>query len=228
MIIRALLWPRSVMNASPIRSGARDAESGGGRRLTSPGRRTTLPGMKASRERILTSHAGSLPRPDDLIEANRAREADDADDERGFPGAAPRGGGRRRAPPDGSRHQRSRRRRVRQVDGPSRELPRLVELFVPAPGRPRARDDRSLRHAAAPRREPGRGRAHELRRPPRSAAASPPPTRIPSRASRPGRALHDWPVCVGAAHLHRPRRDRGRHRQLQGGARGRRRRARAS
>ncbi|MBO0712537.1 MAG: hypothetical protein J2P47_14800, partial [Acetobacteraceae bacterium] len=29
--------------------------------------------MRASTDRILTSHAGSLPRPDDLIEANRAR-----------------------------------------------------------------------------------------------------------------------------------------------------------
>src|SRR5215471_14184016 len=31
--------------------------------------------MKASHGRILTSHAGSLPRPDDLVEANRIREA---------------------------------------------------------------------------------------------------------------------------------------------------------
>src|SRR5271166_4661534 len=31
--------------------------------------------MRTSTDRILTSHAGSLPRPDDLIEANRAREA---------------------------------------------------------------------------------------------------------------------------------------------------------
>src|SRR5215475_15221730 len=31
--------------------------------------------MRHSRDRILTSHAGSLPRPDDLIEVNRAREA---------------------------------------------------------------------------------------------------------------------------------------------------------
>ena len=27
--------------------------------------------MRSSRDRILTSHAGSLPRPDALIEANR-------------------------------------------------------------------------------------------------------------------------------------------------------------
>jgi 5-methyltetrahydropteroyltriglutamate--homocysteine methyltransferase len=34
-----------------------------------------------SRDHILTSHAGSLPRPDDLIEANRAREAGETRDE---------------------------------------------------------------------------------------------------------------------------------------------------
>jgi 5-methyltetrahydropteroyltriglutamate--homocysteine methyltransferase len=40
--------------------------------------------MKASSDRILTSHAGSLPRPDALIEANRAREAGEATDDRKF------------------------------------------------------------------------------------------------------------------------------------------------
>src|SRR5437667_1407652 len=40
--------------------------------------------MKVSSDQILTSHAGSLPRPDDLIEANRAREAGEATDERAF------------------------------------------------------------------------------------------------------------------------------------------------
>jgi 5-methyltetrahydropteroyltriglutamate--homocysteine methyltransferase len=37
--------------------------------------------MKSSDERILTSHAGSLPRPDELIEANQARGAGQAVDE---------------------------------------------------------------------------------------------------------------------------------------------------
>ncbi len=37
--------------------------------------------MKRSSVRILTSHAGSLPRPDDLIELNRARQAREAVDE---------------------------------------------------------------------------------------------------------------------------------------------------
>ncbi|HYS15517.1 MAG TPA: cobalamin-independent methionine synthase II family protein [Candidatus Binatia bacterium] len=40
--------------------------------------------MRQSREHILTSHAGSLPRPDDLIDANRARESGGATDERRF------------------------------------------------------------------------------------------------------------------------------------------------
>jgi 5-methyltetrahydropteroyltriglutamate--homocysteine methyltransferase len=37
--------------------------------------------MENSRERILTTHAGSLPRPDDLIELNRARQAGEPPDE---------------------------------------------------------------------------------------------------------------------------------------------------
>src|ERR1700741_582116 len=40
--------------------------------------------MKTSSDHILTSHVGSLTRPDDLIEAKRAREAWETDDERGF------------------------------------------------------------------------------------------------------------------------------------------------
>ncbi|HKQ63983.1 MAG TPA: cobalamin-independent methionine synthase II family protein [Methylomirabilota bacterium] len=40
--------------------------------------------MKRSRDQILTSHAGSLPRPDALIEANRARETGVGADESRF------------------------------------------------------------------------------------------------------------------------------------------------
>ena len=40
--------------------------------------------MRTSSDRILTSHAGSLPRPDDLIAANRARDVDATIDEREF------------------------------------------------------------------------------------------------------------------------------------------------
>ena len=40
--------------------------------------------MRASSDHILTSHVGSLPRPDDLIEANRLREAGEPVDEGQF------------------------------------------------------------------------------------------------------------------------------------------------
>ena len=40
--------------------------------------------MRQSRDEILTSHAGSLPRPEALIDANRARESGMATDERRF------------------------------------------------------------------------------------------------------------------------------------------------
>jgi 5-methyltetrahydropteroyltriglutamate--homocysteine methyltransferase len=40
--------------------------------------------MKGSSTHILTSHAGSLPRPDALIEANRARAAGETSDEQAF------------------------------------------------------------------------------------------------------------------------------------------------
>ena len=36
------------------------------------------------KERILTTHAGSLPRPDDLIELNRARQAGESRDESAY------------------------------------------------------------------------------------------------------------------------------------------------
>ena len=40
--------------------------------------------MRGSRDRVITSHVGSLPRPDNLIEANRQREQDPAVDEEVF------------------------------------------------------------------------------------------------------------------------------------------------
>jgi 5-methyltetrahydropteroyltriglutamate--homocysteine methyltransferase len=40
--------------------------------------------MRTSRDLILTTHVGSLPRPDELIEANRAREAGEILDEDTF------------------------------------------------------------------------------------------------------------------------------------------------
>ena len=40
--------------------------------------------MKNSARGILTSHAGSLPRPDELIELNRVRQAGESSDEAGY------------------------------------------------------------------------------------------------------------------------------------------------
>jgi 5-methyltetrahydropteroyltriglutamate--homocysteine methyltransferase len=40
--------------------------------------------VRTSHDAILTTHAGSLPRPEDLIEANRAREAGGGEDEAAF------------------------------------------------------------------------------------------------------------------------------------------------
>src|SRR5690349_19128146 len=57
--------------------------------------------MKTSSDHILTSHVGSLPRPDDLIEANRGREAGETVDEKGFQDTL------RRAVAEVVRHQRN-------------------------------------------------------------------------------------------------------------------------
>ncbi len=57
--------------------------------------------MRTSPDHILTSHVGSLPRPDDLIEANRAREAGEATDEPAFRQTL------RRAVSDVVRHQKT-------------------------------------------------------------------------------------------------------------------------
>ena len=43
-------------------------------------------GIRTSSDHILTSHVGSLPRPDELIEANRARQAGESIDETHFQG----------------------------------------------------------------------------------------------------------------------------------------------
>ena len=40
--------------------------------------------MRNSRERVITSHVGSMSRPDDLVEANRKREAHEGMDEATF------------------------------------------------------------------------------------------------------------------------------------------------
>ena len=178
--------------------------------------------MRQSRDRILTSHAGSLPRPDDLIEANQSREAGTVTDERGILGPARIGRGGRGAAAAGGGHRRSRRRRVRQGDGASRQLPRLVELLVPAPRRPRAGHAGALRRAADPV-EPRQRRAHELRRSPRS-----PALRGRVRGSRVRHHDRTPPAALArlrrSPHLYRARGDPGRRPALEGGPRRRRRR----
>ena len=171
--------------------------------------------MKNSSDRIQTSHGGSLPRPDDLIEANAKREAGTVD-EAAFQKKLTEFGGRRRAPPGGRRHHGAGRRRVRQVDGPQDQLPRLVELFVLPAGQPQGEGARALRHAEQAF-VAGQHRAVELRRP-----ARPPALRHRLRRSRVRRV--DRAACARLAvlrradQLYRPQGDRRRHRQLQGGA----------
>ena len=94
--------------------------------------------MLNSRNGIQTTHVGSLPRPDNLIEANRAREAGESEDEAAFQKTL------RDAVADVVRAQKdcrrldSERRRVRQVDGPARQLSRLGDVCLRPPRRPHA------------------------------------------------------------------------------------------
>ena len=86
--------------------------------------------MRMSADRILTSHSGSLPRPDELIEANRAREATA---QRPMSSVSKNSCDRRSWRwCDGSERRLASTfpamARVRQVDGASGKLPRLVEL----------------------------------------------------------------------------------------------------
>ena len=117
--------------------------------------------MRTSSDHILTSHAGSLPRPDDLIEAWRKQVTN-----RALARKAHSVGGGCRAPAEGDRHRRSGRRRVRQVDGAAGQLRLVVELLVEPPRRARSARPQPLRDGAAAL-APGPGRADELWRPPR-------------------------------------------------------------
>ncbi len=173
--------------------------------------------MSASLDHILTSHAGSLPRPDGLIAANRARESRRGGRRAGASADAASGGGGGRTPSTRSRHRHPRRRRVRQTDGATSQLRVVVALFVAAARRHRARDGFALRHAAAPLGA-RRHRIDQLWRPAR-------PHHLCRRLQRPGFGHHHRPPSAGAglrcpARLCRNRNDPGRYRELQGGARG--------
>ena len=101
--------------------------------------------LRTSTDHILTSHAGSLPRPDALIAANRAHETGDAIDERAFDETLRACRGRGRAPSERARRRHPGRRRIRQADGPARQLRLVVALFVAAPWRARSRARTSTR-----------------------------------------------------------------------------------
>src|SRR5713101_1973327 len=106
--------------------------------------------MKQNRDHILTSHAGSLPRPDDVIEANRARESVQASDERRFQAQL------RSSVADVVRRQKDLGIAMpgdgefgKSMGHRARELSGVVELLVPASGRARAWHHRALRSATA-------------------------------------------------------------------------------
>ena len=105
-------------------------------------------------DRMLTSHAGSLPRPDDLSRstsgARRARRR-----RGGVRGQAARGGGRRGRAPARDRHRPGQRRRVRPLDGPALRLRLVVDLRLPAARRPRADAGRRSRRCRSRRPKPG-------------------------------------------------------------------------
>ena len=90
-------------------------------------------------DRILTSHAGSLPRPEELVALNLKRGLGELDDEAGYQAKLTPGGRRRRRPAARARDRPRQRRRVRPLDGPPLRLRPLVDVRVPAPRRARAR-----------------------------------------------------------------------------------------
>ena len=179
--------------------------------------------MRMSRDHILTSQAGSLPRPDDLIEANRAREIRRDDGRANIPGhAAARlsstwcGGKRKSAstcPATASSASRWGTRSTigawwsycfNRLGGLDLAGPGLYEF---SPGAPNSRRDR----------------AHQLCRPPR-------PQQISCRSTSDrsdDRAGNDE-LAGGrrSNHLQGTGGDQGRHRPLQGGAQSLRRRRR--
>ena len=155
--------------------------------------------MKRSTDRILTTHAGSLPRPPDILQMIRAKARGEPVDEKKLGRAGQGGGDRGRAAAGRRRPRRDRRRRIRQAE--------LRHLCARPSRRPRG-----------PRRAPERvavvARGGEL-----SGLLQGPGKRL---AARPAGAdgLHV------AADLQGPGRAQGRARQSQSRAEGHRRRRR--
>ena len=172
----------------------------------------------ASGARIITTHAGSLPRPQRLIALEARRAAGEAP-RRGRPRTRARGGRRRgrRAPARGG-HRRRQRRRVRPLERGGLRLRRLAALRLRAPRRARA-GERGRRATATPASgEVVLAPMSERRDWVRFAGAYGDP--------HSGVALPAWSAdrsLAGRAradHLQRPGGDRARHRERQGGARG--------
>ena len=173
--------------------------------------------MRYSRDRILTSHAGSLPRPDALIAANQARlsggDVDEAKFQAQLKDAVIDVVRRQKElgidiPGDGE-YGKAMGHRVNYGAWWHYSFQRLGGLDPIGPW--------PVRHAGAPI-EARRGGADQHGRPSRSqrfaAAYADPESGITT-----GPRARNWPVCCRAAQLHRTRRDRARHRQLQGGPR---------
>ena len=181
--------------------------------------------MRMSRDHILTSQAGSLPRPDDLISANAARESDPSTDERAFQETL------QKAIVDVVRQQKdigidvpgdgefgkSMGHKVNYRAWWSYCFNRLGGLDLDGPG--------LLRHGAEAVPSPGevvltsfadrRDRTKFL-----------PVYQDPDGGDYDRAADGQVAGLHRAGHLQRPRRDQGRHRQFQGGAESQRRRGR--
>ena len=164
----------------------------------------------------------SLPRPDDLIEANQSRECRDGSPGRtahsrpGSPGSAVADVVRRQREPgitvpgDGE---------FGKAMGHRGQLRRLVELLVPAPRRPRA--DRSFYPIPPSRSEPRAASCSRSFADRRDSAALRRRLRGPRvAASRPDPAAAAVPVCVGPLTYTGHEAIASRHRQLQGGPAG--------
>ncbi len=135
-------------------------------------------------DRILTTHVGSLPRPEQLIALNQQRSRAGRPTRR-LPGGADGGGRRRRAPPEGGRHRPRQRRRVRPHDGLRLRLRLVVVLRL-----------RRLGGSSWSRR-PSSGRCR-CRSTPRSRASSC-SARSPSAATGTSSARPTWTRSSGCA-----------------------------
>ena len=181
--------------------------------------------MKNSQHRIITTHAGSLPRPDDLIELTRARQEGETNDEAGYQAqlaAAVRDVVRRQREcgidiaGDGE-YGKGMGQRINYGAWWSYSFQRLGGLrlgdymYRMPPQSARGGRDRADRLPGPARPQPV---SHRLCR-----------SRF-RRVVQSRRSRHAAAGLRGQADLYRPRRDRRRHRAFQGGVAGGRRRGR--